>query len=332
MNRGSSPPSRPVDARRAAGLRPRGVQALRSAVGLGLGALSFVYLIFILNPVQLVASVVVMPFSRRAVVAVNRWCARSIWGFWVLLAERINGTRIRFTGDEVPRRENAILIANHQSMSDVLVLLCFAWRCGRVGDIKWFVKDIIKYVPGPGWGMWLLGCVFLKRDWRRDQTGIQRRFRDFRLNQIPVFLVSFLEGTRRTAEKLARSQAYARTRGLYVGQNTLTPRTKGFAATVDGLKEHVDAVYDLTLGYREEPPPTLFDCFAARVRHIDVHVRRFAIDSLPECEGALSNWVFERFREKDELMEAYRRTQTFAGHDVLGSVRVRDWFLPERAT
>lgn len=312
------------------GVRARGLRVFRSAVGLSLGVLSLAYLVLVLNPAQVVASVVVMPFSRRAVVAVNRWCARSIWGFWVLLAERINGTRIRFTGDEIPRRESAILIANHQSMSDVLVLLCFAWRCGRVGDMKWFVKDVVKYVPGPGWGMWLLGCVFLKRDWTRDRAGLHRRFRDFRVNRIPVFLVSFLEGTRRTTEKLARSQAFARERGLYVGRNTLTPRTKGFAATVEGLKDHVDAVYDLTLGYCEEPPPTLVDCFAARVRRIDVHVRRFAIGSLPDRESALSDWVFDRFREKDRLLEHHRKTRAFQGGEVLGSVRVRDWFLPEQ--
>ena len=313
------------------GVVDRAVRAGRSVVGLGLGALSFVYLIFVLNPLQVLASVALMPFSRQAVVSVNRWCARSIWGFWVLLAERVNGIQVRFTGDDIPRRENAILIANHQSMSDVLVLLCFAWRCGRVGDMKWFVKDIVKYVPGPGWGMWLLGCVFLKRDWTRDRRGIQKRFEDFRTNHIPVFLVSFLEGTRRTAKKLARSQAFARERGLYVGQNTLTPRTKGFAATVDGLKDHVDAVYDLTVGYREEPPPTLVDCFAARVRDIDVHIRRFSIDSLPQNERARSDWVFNRFREKDHRMGIYRATHTFGGERVLGPpIRVRDWFASER--
>src|SRR3990167_5268081 len=135
---------------------------IRTAVGLTLGSLSFVYLIFVLNLVQL-TSVLLYPVSRGAFRRVNRWCARSIWGFWVLLSERINKTEIRFTGDAWLQGENALVLANHQTMADVPLLLSFAWRCRRLGHLKWFAKEALKYVPGPGWGMRFLDCIFVKR-------------------------------------------------------------------------------------------------------------------------------------------------------------------------
>lgn len=301
---------------------------VRRVLGLTVGALSFAYLIFILNPIQML-SVVLRPFSKPAFRAVNRWCARSIWGFWVLQGEVMNGIEVRFTGDRCPKRESAIILPNHQSMADVMVLLCFAWRCGRLGDTKWFVKDVIKYFPGFGWGLEFLDSVFVKRDWALDKGNIQRLFGKYREEQIPLFLISFLEGTRRTPEKLARSQEFARSRGMPIPAATLVPRTKGFVATVEGLREHVDAVYDVTIGYPGRTP-TLVNCYEARVPRIEVHVRRHPIESLPREEEALVEWVQARFREKDALMVRFEADQKFPGAEWPSRVRLRDWFVPER--
>src|SRR5262245_18991270 len=119
-------------------------RAFEYCTGVAAGALSFLYLILVLNTIQMV-SVVVYPFSRRLFRAVNRWCARSIWGLWVIMAERQNRIQVRITGDPIPRRENALVLPNHQSMADVMLMMCFAWRCGRLGDMKFFVKDIVKW-------------------------------------------------------------------------------------------------------------------------------------------------------------------------------------------
>ena len=41
-----------------------------------------------------------------------------------------------------------------------------------------------------------------------------------------------------------------------------------------GLRDHLDAVYDVTIGYPEFTP-TLVNCFEAKVRRIEVHVKRY---------------------------------------------------------
>ena len=302
-------------------------QSVRKWIGIATGLLSFAYLIFVMNPVQML-SVLIYPFSPRLFREVNRWCARSVWGLWVIIAEVQNGIEVRFSGDDIGYRDNAIVISNHQSMTDVMVMLCFAWRCGRIGDLKFFVKDVIKYVPGVGWGMKFLDCVFVKRDWMRDRGAIDRLFGKYRAENIPVFLVSYLEGTRLTEAKLEGAQAFARERGLYVPEHTLVPRTNGFSTTMTGLRNHLDAVYDLTIGYREGPH-SLGDCFQGRVTGLDVHIRRFPVDSLPTDDEALKQWVFDRYREKDELLARYKEDGVFPGATLPGRVRAVDWLLPE---
>ncbi len=301
---------------------------IRRFLGLSAGALSFAYLIFVLNPIQM-ASALVYPFSRRLCRGINRWCARSIWGMWVLMAEQMNNIEIRFTGAPIPKRENALLIPNHQTMTDVMVLLCFAWRCGRLGDTKFFVKDIVKWVPGVGWGMKFLDCVYVKRDWMKDRSNIERLFAKYRRDDIPLFLVSFLEGTRLTPGKLAQAQAFAEERGHHVPQHTLVPRTKGFVATMTGLRDHLDAVYDITIAYPDFTPD-LPDCFAAKVRRIDVHVERYPIDAMPTDEAELSTWVFDRFVEKDARLTEFRQAGRLPGTPWSDRVRAKDWFASER--
>jgi 1-acyl-sn-glycerol-3-phosphate acyltransferase len=302
-------------------------QALKWIVGVVTGVLSFVYLIFVLNVVQML-SLLLVPFSRSAVREINRWCSRSIWGLWVIMAEAQNGTKVRFTGDAIVPRENMLVLPNHQTMADVLALLCFAWRAGRIGDLKWFVKDIIKWFPGFGWGMWLLDCVFVKRDWAQDKRHIHRLFDKYRKNRIPLCLVTFLEGTRKTEDKHAAARAYAEERGLHVPQHTLVPRVKGFLATMEGLSDHLDAVYDVTIAYPGRIP-SLVNCYEARCPRIDIHVRRYAIASLPKDEAALTEWALARFREKDELLAAWHRDGRFPGAEHDAPIRVMDWFLPE---
>lgn len=280
------------------------MSALRAAVGLSTCALSFAWLVLVLNPIQML-SIAVRPFSKPAFRAINRWCAASIWGWWARMAESQNGIEIRFLGDPIPKDENALILPNHQSMADVMVLLCYARRASRIGDLKWFVKDPIKWIPGPGWGMKFLDCVYVKRDWTRDEAGISRLFGKFAREQIPISLVTFLEGTRRTPRKQEQARAYAEKAGLPLPRHILVPRTKGFVATIQGLRGHLQAIHDLTIVY-PNGVPTLLDCFMARVPRVDVYFRRFDMSDVPQDPEDLPAWIRTRFRDKDRLIEGYR--------------------------
>ena len=261
------------------------------------------------NLLQL-ASLVLLPFSRRAFRAVNRWCADTWWGWCVTGAELGYGVRVVFTGDDVPMRENALLIANHQQMPDIPAFMKFCKTKDRLGDMKYFVKKQLKWVPGMGWGMQFLDCLYIDRDWASDRDKIHRTFDRLVSGNVPVHLVSFVEGTRFTLPKLTAAREYAEKNGLPVPRHTLVPRSKGFAASVEGLRSHVTAVYDLTIGY-EEGIPSLWQYIKGLARRIHVHVRRYSIEDLPHSADDLRQWLLDRWEEKNDLFDHYYETGSF---------------------
>jgi 1-acyl-sn-glycerol-3-phosphate acyltransferase len=261
------------------------------------------------NLVQL-SSLVLYPISRGAFRRINRWCADTWWGWCVSAAEKAYGVEVVFTGDQVPMRENALLVANHQQMPDITAIMKFCKTKDRLGDMKYFVKKQLKWVPGMGWGMQFLDCLFIDRDWAADRTNIRRTFARLVDGHVPVHLVSFVEGTRFTLPKLAAAQEYARTNGLNIPRHVLVPRSKGFSASVEGLRNHITAVYDITIGY-ETGVPSLWQYIKGLVRRIHVHVRRFPIGEIPDQTEAVRQWLLERWHEKDSLLEHYYATGSF---------------------
>ncbi|HNS98493.1 MAG TPA: lysophospholipid acyltransferase family protein [Polyangiaceae bacterium] len=261
------------------------------------------------NAVQM-ASLPVLPISRSAFRKTNRWVANTWWGWCVTAGEVIHDISLVVSGDDVPMRENAIVIVNHQDMADITFVMAFAKSKDRLGDLKWFVKKAIKIVPGVGWGMVFLDCIFVDRQWTSDRASVQAAFRRFSRDSIPIWLVSFVEGTRLTPEKLVQSQRYARQLGIEPLDHVLLPRTKGFVASVQGLRDHVDAVYDLTLGY-EHGVPSLWQYIQGFSPRAHLHVRRFPMADLPHDPEALAAWLHARFREKDELLSRYYQSGSF---------------------
>jgi len=255
-------------------------------------------------------SMALIPFSRRNFRRFNRWCADTWWGWCVIGGDHILRTRIVITGEDVPVKENAIVVVNHQQMPDITTVMAFARSKGRLGDLKFFVKKALQYVPGLGWGMWFLDCLFVHRDWTADRTVISETFHRIVGEKVPLWLVSFVEGTRITPTKVARSQEFAKARGLEIMHHVLLPRTKGFAASVTGLGDHIAAVYDLTIGY-VEGVPTLWQYLKGHVRLIHLHVRRFPIEELPRLEQDLNAWLIYRFKEKDRLLAYYYQHGSF---------------------
>jgi 1-acyl-sn-glycerol-3-phosphate acyltransferase len=256
------------------------------------------------------ASLLIKPFSPRAFRRFNRWCANTWWGWCVVFGERFNSTEIVISGEDLPTDENALVVSNHQQMPDITTIMALARSKGRLGDLKFFVKDALKWVPGLGWGMQFLNCPFLRRDWAADRTKIEATFDTLVHERIPMWLVSFAEGTRSTEEKIRSSAEWAVDRGIEATRHVLIPRTKGFVATVEGLGDHLNAVYDVTIGY-VDGVPSLWQYITGRVKKIHLHVRRFPVDELPKLEAELKEWLLDRFYEKDQLLEHYYRTGAF---------------------
>ncbi|XP_078503059.1 1-acyl-sn-glycerol-3-phosphate acyltransferase delta isoform X2 [Lissotriton helveticus] len=130
------------------------------------------------------------------------------------------------------------------------------------------------------------------------------------------------EGTRFTEKKHEISMQVAEAKGLPKLKYHLLPRTKGFAITVQCLRNVVAAVYDSTLNFRNNENPTLLGILNGKKYHADLYVRRIPLEEVPEDEQECGIWLHKLYQEKDAFQEQYYKTGTFSG---IPFVRPRSW-------
>ena len=139
----------------------------------GIAVALFLFVLLLVCNVFQVLSILFLPFSRKIVRRLNRYIGWFWWGLADWISEVPWSVDVQISGDSLPFQENVMVTANHQAMTDITTLFRVARRQGRIGDLKWFVKDVLKYVPGLGWGMLLLDCIFVKRNWKAERSRIK---------------------------------------------------------------------------------------------------------------------------------------------------------------
>jgi 1-acyl-sn-glycerol-3-phosphate acyltransferase len=265
--------------------------------------------LLVINALQTL-TLIIKPISRSLFRSLNRHLAHFYWSILVWLLEKVYRVRIEWHSEELPSREDVILIANHQTAVDVMPLFALAERCGRIGDMKFFVKEVFKYIPGPGWGMVFLDCIFLKRRWMADRRRIKATFERFRAERIPLWLNIFPEGTRYTSQKMIEAQNTRKHYQLPSCEHVLVPYAKAFETSILGLQGRVQAVYDITIGY-PHGIPTLWQLLCGDVKLIEVHVARFPLEILPHDAQGIERWLNERFWAKEQHLKRLETNGTF---------------------
>jgi 1-acyl-sn-glycerol-3-phosphate acyltransferase len=265
--------------------------------------------LLVINGLQTL-SLIIKPLSRPLFRGINRRLAQVYWSILVWFLEKVYRVRLEWHCAELPSREDAILIANHQTAVDVLPLFALAARSERMGDMKFFVKDVFKYIPGPGWGMLFLDCIFLKRRWMSDRRRIKSTFERFRTENIPLWLNIFPEGTRYRADKVRDAQITAKHYQLPLCEHVLVPYAKAFETSILGLKNQVQAVYDITIGY-PQGIPSLWQMLCGDVKQIEVHVDRFPLTALPQDAQGIEQWLNERFWAKEQHLQRLQKSGSF---------------------
>jgi len=86
-------------------------------------------------------------------------------------------------------------------------------------------------------------------------------------------------------------------------------------------------VIDVTIGYMNGRP---FEVLANVVTGDNdpcqtvIHYRKYPADTVPRSERMLMQWLYERFAEKDRLLDHFYRTGSFPTECANGSVLVED--------
>ncbi|KAF2484563.1 acyltransferase-domain-containing protein [Neohortaea acidophila] len=234
---------------------------------------------------------------------------------------------------EVDFGERVILIANHQIYTDWLYLWWIAYTNSPPthGHIYIILKESLRYLPMMGPAMMFFNFIFMSRKWAKDQARLRRRIQklntkggqtpDGKQHLDPMWLLIFPEGTNLSANTRKASARYSAKSGIPDMKHQVLPRSTGLQCCLQGLHTTVDYIYDCTIAYEGIPPGGYGqDIFTLRSvyfqgrapKSVNMHWRRFAVKDLPiDDADAMGDWIMQRWREKDELIEAFHQTGKF---------------------
>jgi 1-acyl-sn-glycerol-3-phosphate acyltransferase len=280
--------------------------------GLMLIALLFwVMLVFI--PILLVK--ILLPIERA-----RRLCTRGLvfvgdsWTATNRLIFRFTHApewRIEDRAGTLDPNRSYLLISNHQSWADILIL-CDLMH-GRVPFLRFFLKQELFWVPLIGIACWGLEMPFMKRHskaaleanpaLRKEDLETTRRFCEKYRHQ-PVTVVNFLEGTRFTPAK--REALHSPFRHL------LRPKSAGLSFALNTMGDQFAGILDVTLAYRSARRQPLWSWLCGEQSGL-----RVQIDLTPIPEDMISGdyeadaefrlrfqeWVNGFWARKDERLQ-----------------------------
>ncbi|XP_057550518.1 probable 1-acyl-sn-glycerol-3-phosphate acyltransferase 5 [Amaranthus tricolor] len=230
---------------------------------------------------------------------------------WPSLFEKINKTKVVFSGETLPVEKRVLLIANHRTEVDWMYLWNLALRKGCLGYIKYVLKSSLMKLPVFGWAFNLLEFIPVERKWEIDEPIMYQRLSTLKDPQDPIWLAIFPEGTDFTEQKCIRNQKYAADHGLPVLTHVLLPKTKGFFVCMEELRNSLDAVYDVIIGYKPRCPFFLDNVFGVNPSEVHIHIRRLAINDIPNSEEEIGAWLMDTFCLKDKLLREFYSTGHF---------------------
>ncbi|SAM01144.1 hypothetical protein [Absidia glauca] len=220
--------------------------------------------------------------------------------------------------------DRAIVISNHQIYADWIYIWFIAYLSKAHGSLKIMLKNELKYLPFFGLGMQLFDFIFMKRKLLDDKNTIIKNLERSKKYDRPMWLVLFPEGTVISEEMRSRSLAYATKNMINDNLFTLLPRSTGLKICATTLGDSVEWMYDLTIGYPgiepgQIPEDTLRlkQIFTGRgPQQIHVHIRRYHISELPlDDDAQFSQWIMDRWVEKDKRMEQFYEEGRFTSFD-----------------
>uniref|UniRef100_G1KBG9 1-acyl-sn-glycerol-3-phosphate acyltransferase delta n=1 Tax=Anolis carolinensis TaxID=28377 RepID=G1KBG9_ANOCA len=268
----------------------------------------------IINFIQLF-TLILWPFNKQLFRKVNCKLAYCLSSQLVMLLEWWSGTTCTLYTDpghyHKYGKENAIVILNHNFEIDFLCGWSFCDRFGVLGSSKVLAKKELSYMPIIGWMWYFLEMVFCKRKWEEDRKTVMEGLLNLRDYPENFWFLIHCEGTRFTEQKHEISML----------KYHLLPRTKGFAVTVQCLRNVVSAVYDSTLNFRNNENPTLLGVLNGKKYHADLYVRRIPLGEVPEDEQECSNWLHKLYQEKDSFQQEYYKTGVYPGTPIVPSRR-----------
>jgi 1-acyl-sn-glycerol-3-phosphate acyltransferase len=279
---------------------PVGVLALL-LVGLNTAFLSSILFVAAFFKWLLPIKAVRNTLSRFLIVIAETWIAVNSY-----LIDLCTSTKFEITGLESLRYDGwYLVISNHQTWVDIPVLQKVFNR--KIPFLKFFLKDILIWVPFLGLAWWALDFPFMKRYSKqqieknpklkgKDVEATRKACERFR--HMPVSVMNFVEGTRFNAHKHASQQSPF--------PDLLKVKAGGVAFVLDAMGEQIQTLLDVTLVY-PGGKPSIMDLFFNRVPKVIVEIRERNIPA--EMRGDYENDAVFRERFQKSLNQIWLEKQ-----------------------
>jgi 1-acyl-sn-glycerol-3-phosphate acyltransferase len=281
------------------------------------GILSLI--LYILNTVFWCIPLFVLA-AAKTVVPAEAWtrrCSRMLNAIaenWIWVNNQnqklVGNTRWDVQGLEtLERHEWYLVLANHQSWVDILVLQRVFHR--KIPFLKFFIKKELIWFPVLGQAWWAMDFPFVKRYTKSDlQKKPHLKGKDLeitrkacqRFKKIPVSIMNFVEGTRFTNEKHHRQQSPY--------PHLLKPKAGGIAFVLGSMGKQLDRVLDVTIVY-PDGVSNFWALLCGKIREIKVRVRPLPVS--PGLRGDYANdrhfrtglqgWLNNIWAEKNRYIE-----------------------------
>lgn len=244
----------------------------------------------------------------------------------VAIINRFNNIDWQIDGDQNLSTDAwYLLIANHQSWLDIIVLAGVAKN--RFAEPKFFLKDSLKKVPFLGMGCWALDMPFMKRYSQaflkkhpelkgKDIETTKKSCLSFKNK--PTTIINFVEGTRFSNHKHQSQRSPF--------SHLLKPKAGGIAFTLAALGEQFDKVLNVTLLYPDNTKLTMTDVLKGKLTKVIVNIEQVPIsnkitgDYFNDDKFKLSfqQWLNGLWQAKDdEIAQFYRQHQSKINHEVI---------------
>ena len=256
-------------------------------------------LLFWCAPLLLVLTVrLLVPKARPATHRMSCGIYRSAVAFDDWWLKRVSGARWRCPRLDLDPEASCIVVANHQSWADILLLQSAIARRGPV--IKFLCKRELAYIPVLGLIMMAFNFPVMRRRGRVGGSVENRRRQDRErvrqactvLFEAPAAMLTFAEGTRFSDAKRRLSDSPHR----YL----LRPRAGGFTAIVEALAPLRPPVVDLTIRYQRCAAFWAF--LGGASGSVAMVARCFPAGEV--LDAGPKQWLEERWRLKDERLDA----------------------------
>lgn len=281
-----------------------------------IGALSFILVVvntlfwcfFLLSIAVLKLLVPIESFKRlctKWIIAIGE-CWIFCNGLWIKLLHKPQWSVTGF--DSLNQSDWYLAMANHQSWADIFVLQGITNR--KVPMLKFFMKDVLIWVPVIGLAWWALDMPFLKRYTEeqikkdpslRGKDVIEMKKSFGRFARYPVSIFSFSEGTRFTeAKRASQDSPY---------DQLLRPKSGGIGLTLSTMP-YIKKVLDFTIKYNSKHR-TFWDFLCGRMSNVEIQVK---IIDVPEnllqknyiedekFREELKEWLYSVWEEKNKFL------------------------------